>query len=1167
VKCPGAILLALVAVVSRDAAAQNVDVIRHLSPIAPVAPFPRGDSRTLVSGPDGNLYGVGGETVFKMTATGEVTLLHIFQRDVDGDTLNGLTLASDGRFYGTTYGGGPDFGRGTVFRIAADGTYTLLHTFRGTDGASPIGNLIQAADGNLYGMTDSGEGAATVGTFFKIALNGSFTLLHVMTEASHPTALLLGSDGVFYGMSSAPNSGVVFSATSAGVVTIRYRFMNSGVDGSPFGPLLIEGSDGNLYGTSQRFSNTLLRSVGIIFRVKKDGTGFTVVRALEQTVHTLLLASDGVFYGTTYDTGAGAAFAFSVSAGGTVTTLHTFDTQVQGSLLLQNAGGVFYGAAGNTLFTMTPQGTYTALPQAFAWEGSAPIAVLSARDGTLYTTAGRSIFRMTTAGAGRVVLHTSPADEDGPGPLVQPADGNFYGTGDGGANTDGRAFRMTADGTVTTIHSFRLFGTDGSPPSRLISASDGTMYGTTSSGSVFGRGALFRMSTDGTLSVRHAFDFGEGSPNGGLAEQTDGTIYGTTAANLDFRGSIFRVTASGSFSTVYTFHGTDGSDPIAIVAGTGGEIYGVTAAGGASGFGTVFRLSAAGVLTTLHSFSGGSDGRTPIAALVRHTSGNFYGLTSDRAAPAPDQGTLFEMKPGGTFTTLQRFAGGAEGGFPTALVQGGDARIYGTAAEGGRLGGGTIFRISVDTTTSPVPPQIAVHPSSQSVAPGATATFVAAATGSPAPAVQWQVSTNDGSTFTNVTAAVSATYSFAAAPGDSGKQFRAVFTNSAGSATTNAARLTVTSAISAPFGSFDTPASTTTPQQGSIAVTGWALDNVGVSRVEIWRDLQPGEPTVPFAGSPSDPRNGKVFIANATFVEGARPDVEALYRTLPLASRAGWGYLMLTWGLWNQGNGTYSFHAYAFDGDANVTTLGQKTLAISNNTATKPFGSIDTPSIGGTASGIVANYGWALTPKVNGVATCKIPSTGVQVSIDSGQLQPVAFGDPRPDIAAGFPGFSNTSAAGGHFIFDWSTLTNGPHTIGWVVTDDCGRADGIGSRYFTVTNGTSALTSSSLVASGFSRNEFPLKAEATPTDSVASGFSRKEDVLVKQGERLELPLPRGFDTAYQLVGDDVRPLPIGSTFDPIASVFYWQPAPAFLGTYRFVFSDGRASVTVRVIVR
>jgi hypothetical protein len=384
-----------------------------------------------------------------------------------------------------------------------------------------------------------------------------------------------------------------------------------------------------------------------------------------------------------------------------------------------------------------------------------------------------------------------------------------------------------------------------------------------------------------------------------------------------------------------------------------------------------------------------------------------------------------------------------------------------------------------------------------------------------------------------------------------------------------------TDPASAPFGGFDTPAGDGTALAGSVAVTGWALDNIGVRRVELWRDLVAGESTTPFASTPADPRNGKVFIATPTFVAGARPDVEALYSTTPFAYGAGWGYLLLTWGLPNQGSGTYQLYAYAFDEESNVATLGTKTIVVSNNTAAKPFGSIDTPAIGGDASG--PNFGWALTPKVNGAATCRIPSSGVHVSIDSGPLQPVAYGDVRSDVAAAFTGFSNSAAAGGHSIIDWTALANGVHTIGWVVWDDCNRADGVGSRFFNVSNGTNLVTLESLATAGVSA----MRVSETESDApitVAHGFGELPVILtpgeagsrtveVKQGERIEMRLPRGFESAYQLAKDgERRALPTGSTWDSASAIFYWQPAPGFLGRYRLVFSNGTERISVRVVV-
>ena len=226
----------------------------------------------------------------------------------------------------------------------------------------------------------------------------------------------------------------------------------------------------------------------------------------------------------------------------------------------------------------------------------------------------------------------------------------------------------------------------------------------------------------------------------------------------------------------------------------------------------------------------------------------------------------------------------------------------------------------------------------------------------------------------------------------------------------------------APFGSFDTPGNGASVA-GSIAVTGWALDDIGIDRVEIWRDRVPGETTPGYAGS--GPGNGKVFIANAVFVSGARPDLEAAYPTNPQVSQAGWGYLMLTQGLWNQGNGPFTLYAFAYDLDGHSTTLGSKAITVSNATATKPFGALDTPSYGQMVTASFWNFGWALTP--NATPGCRIGPAGVQVGIDSGPLLPVAYGDLRTDIAAAFPGFTNGDGAGGSSYIDTTTLTNGTH--------------------------------------------------------------------------------------------------------------------------------------------
>ena len=169
--------------------------------------------------------------------------------------------------------------------------------------------------------------------------------------------------------------------------------------------------------------------------------------------------------------------------------------------------------------------------------------------------------------------------------------------------------------------------------------------------------------------------------------------------------------------------------------------------------------------------------------------------------------------------------------------------------------------------------------------------------------------------------------------------------------------------------------------------------------------------------------------------------------------------MLLTNMLPDQGNGTFVFHVWITDREGHTVWLGSRTMTCANAAATRPFGSIDTPTQGGVASGTgFVNFGWALTPQPKIIP---IDGSTITVLIDGVAQGTVSYNHERPDIESLFPGFRNTAGTNGAVgfrIIDTTRLTNGLHTISWTVVDDHGAVEGIGSRYFTVSNGVSAGT-------------------------------------------------------------------------------------------------------------
>jgi uncharacterized repeat protein (TIGR03803 family) len=357
-----------------------------------------------------------------------------------------------------------------------------------------------------------------------------------------------------------PGGGTVFELTPSGIETVLYSFCSQTncADGAYPSAGLIEGSDGNFYGTTAwggaNFDPASDMYIGTVFKITPSGTLTTLYSFCSQAgcadgrepAAGLIQGSDGNFYGTTIVGGAnddGTVFKLTPSGG--LTTLHSFCSQtgcVDGSLpragLIKGIDGNFYGTTdeggandtlyggAGTVFKITPSGTLTTLYSFCSKGGKActdgqqPAGLIKGIDGNFYGTTslgganrradggsgGGTVFKLTPSGAFNILYSFCSESKcaDGEFPvagLIQGIDGNFYGTADlGGANGLGTVFRLTPSGKLTTLYSFcSLTGcTDGRWPSAgVVQGSDGNFYGTTQVGGaqVYGTGGtVFELS-------------------------------------------------------------------------------------------------------------------------------------------------------------------------------------------------------------------------------------------------------------------------------------------------------------------------------------------------------------------------------------------------------------------------------------------------------------------------------------------------------------------------------------------------------------------------------------------------------------------------------------------------------------------------------------------------
>jgi uncharacterized repeat protein (TIGR03803 family) len=317
----------------------------------------------------GNLYGVTGDgggdgcggsgcgTVFKLSSSGAEAVLYNFAGGADGYYPGSVTMDKDGDLYGTTYYGGgkgcDGNGCGTVFRLAPDGTKTVLHVFKnGNDGALPEGDLVNVG-GSFYGTTTEGGikncGPYNCGIVFKVDASDKLTVVHRFAggnDGAYPgTGLTADSAGNLYGTTALGGSsdcegsgcGTVFKVAPDGSETVVYAF-HGGTDGSGPTSSLLRDSSGNLYGTTAvgGSSNCQGFGCGTVFRIGADGTervlyAFTGLSDGSWPWGNLAMDAKGNLFGMTDVGGESSGVIFKLSQKGKESVLHTFTGGKDGS--------------------------------------------------------------------------------------------------------------------------------------------------------------------------------------------------------------------------------------------------------------------------------------------------------------------------------------------------------------------------------------------------------------------------------------------------------------------------------------------------------------------------------------------------------------------------------------------------------------------------------------------------------------------------------------------------------------------------------------------------------------------------------------------------------------------------------------------------------------------
>jgi uncharacterized repeat protein (TIGR03803 family) len=718
-------------------------------------------------------YGVNGDgDVFTMTATGAIKTIHEFAGGAtDGANPYSGLVAAAGNFYGTTVGGG-SAGIGTIYKMTPAGAVKVIHSFTGTsknDGSSPYAGLLLASDGRLYGVTYGG-GKQNQGTVFGINTDGTgYAVIHQFnntldTVYNPQYGLVETAGGVLYGTgySATGFSGGIFKLTKTGS---NFKFVHgfASTDLAGYSPAsdLIAASDGNLYGTCDSGGENGLGTVykivpgtpdqiSVLWAFDGDTGAFPTSYSYSSGYQNRLLqGADGNLYGVTTSGGAfGYGTMFQLSLAGACTAFTDFNySDCNGTANPPAQSGTsfyltsYFGGVTSTTQNANGYGAAVSVSSTGALSLIQSFSVLDAYNsyaglvqvgtGTTATYYGvtvnggeygqGAIFSITAKGMFSIVHAFNNYAQEGANPvggLIVGADKALYGTTvNGGLFSYGTVFRITTTGVLTVLHNFRA--AEGyAPQSALVQGTgkDTNLYGTCFYGGPGGVGSIFTLSPTGTgFRVLHYFVVnGNGTgayPSGSLVYDGLGNLYGTTSGGgANNLGEIFKISTTGTgLQILFSFYYDSGLGTYPAGYGpqycrmmlTGGVLYGAAENGGANSSGAIFQCNVStGATTALYSFNNNSgDGYNPTGNLTYISStGYLYGTCE--AGGSSGAGTLYKVKLStGAFTLLHTFTGynsttpaNSDGADPYGgVLLGADGRLYGTTYNGGSSQAGMIF--------------------------------------------------------------------------------------------------------------------------------------------------------------------------------------------------------------------------------------------------------------------------------------------------------------------------------------------------------------------------------------------------------------------------------------------------------------------------------------------